>query len=232
MSVTTVTTGKLNGLNVHEQNAAVAEAVAQAAQEAGLAIRHNASGLGNHDGYHRWVVLKPETVSETNYSCRSKGCLYYSQARYARWGKPSIIQEREALLDVLEFLQESRVEARWRMIRKNGSCEVIISATLADLEDDHVTRTFGLGDEEKAEMKTEKGLVRIRVFLEADTSEPWYLLESYELHLQRDAEPHWYRVPYSETRNVSFSSVIGKVAPEAAAAITEWYEQQDGGNGK
>ena len=102
-------TGNLNELYVNDANRELAETVSKAATDAGLAVRRNASGLGNHDGYHRWVVLDPEKAG-TNYTIRSKGCLDFGEARYAKRGWPSIKREREALLFVLEVIRRKEKE--------------------------------------------------------------------------------------------------------------------------
>ena len=88
---------------VHEQNRSAWEAVGQLAERAGLEVRHNATSKANYAGYHRYVVLEQGTA---NYACNSKACLYYAEAPYSRYFKPSVSGELDAITEVYEFLSD------------------------------------------------------------------------------------------------------------------------------
>jgi len=94
---------KTTEINVWPQNNDVAERLLQLANKRNIYVRHNTSSAvtGPFDGHHRWVLLRPD---HTNYSIRSKDCLGYSETRYARYFKPSIIGERQAIQELIDSL--------------------------------------------------------------------------------------------------------------------------------
>lgn len=93
---------ELNSLNVHDQNADVADAVVVAAEQQGMDVRHNASSFSGFAGAHRYVLLARNVSND--YSIRSRACIAYTETPYSRRYKPSIIGERRALQQLLSIL--------------------------------------------------------------------------------------------------------------------------------
>jgi len=93
---------ELNTINVHDENADVANAVITTAEQQRLDVRHNASGFGKFAGAHRYVLLARDVSSD--YSIRSRACVAYTETPYSRNYRPSIIGERRALQQLLSIL--------------------------------------------------------------------------------------------------------------------------------
>jgi len=93
----------------HARNQGAADRLTATANRLGLHIRHNSSGLGGFDGYHRYLVLDGREA-KTNESTRSKTCLDYWETRYSSHFQPSIRGERECLEDMEEFLVRHRFQ--------------------------------------------------------------------------------------------------------------------------
>jgi hypothetical protein len=98
-------------LNVHEQNDRIAREVEAAAADKGLSVRHNvtSSRRGAHQGWHRWVALRPGVCSD--YSIRSRAAVVYTEAAFSRNNLPSVRGEGEALTELLVALRDIGVPA-------------------------------------------------------------------------------------------------------------------------
>ena len=90
----------------HEENEELAKEVDILANKKDLKFYHNKSSsrYGNFDGWHRYVIIDPK-ISQ-NKTIRSRGLIYYTEARFCKYFKPSIIRERIALTDLKAMLRE------------------------------------------------------------------------------------------------------------------------------
>lgn len=70
-----------------------------------LKFRHNVTSINGKDGYHRYVLLDPSISSSKDISIRSKNCIYYTESRFSKYHKPSIIGERKAINNLIAFLK-------------------------------------------------------------------------------------------------------------------------------
>lgn len=93
---------------VHSANEDLANEVAMLAEERGLVARVNQTNSPYNPfcGFHRYVLLRPGVSND--YSCRSRGCVKYTEAPHSRYSRPSVSGERQALTWLLHYLQEAQ----------------------------------------------------------------------------------------------------------------------------
>ena len=91
---------------VHEQNNELGWDCDLMAEAKGYQVKHHASGAlyGEFDGYHRWVV-SPQGSGDP--ACNGRSVVYYSEARFSKCYRPSIIGEKTAIEAVLAWLREA-----------------------------------------------------------------------------------------------------------------------------
>jgi len=88
----------------HEENKKLAKEVSILANKKNYKFYHNRTSYGKFDGWHRYVIIDPKISKDT--SIRSKGLIYYTEARFCKYFKPSIIRERIALADLKAMLRQ------------------------------------------------------------------------------------------------------------------------------
>lgn len=84
--------------------------------EIGLIYKHNQTSINSKDGYHRYVILDPSISDSVSKSITSKNCIFYSEARFSRYSKPSVLGECLALNEVKQFL-ETKIKQKYKYLQ-------------------------------------------------------------------------------------------------------------------